>query len=663
LWHSILHTNIYPPTKIIGSSKDKEKSKGHPIIVLMNERAPFASEYIRAVIVRPASLDHPLAPRYARWPRARSSYRSPGLVTDASPNLSINTPTKTTERRPNAAQGALSAMQMGNGKWEHTLFNSRLQVTEIGLGTSSTDASLLKLEYKYGMLVNGVLDPTKNNGNPQSQKITAPKTTSGNLVLTQSYVYDGVNRLQTASEDGTPSWQQTYDCDRYGNRAMRNTSYLPAVNNGLTPLSVNSTDYSAFNQATNRLSVVSNPQVVYDGAGNLTRDQIARLLAYDGENRQVNFNNGAVQYFYDGDGRRVKKNDGSGTTVYVNDAGGKLIAEYTSGTPSGSGTSYVTRDVLGSTRVVTRGDGNVRARYDYLPYGEEIEASKGGRTEVAGYGGADTTRQKFTTKERDTESGLDYFEARYYSSAQGRFTSVDPGNANATRKDPQSWNGYAYSRNNPLKYIDPDGFKYRLIDMNGNEFDDYSDEDFDRNFRNNKNVKLQDGLIYSKDENGKYQLIGQYERLSFDDFGAGGNLFYQEMSARRGASLKAIATFGVGTYAIGATGGAAAYFGGVALGGSSLTTLEIGQVTGTTAVETGAATIGINARIYAELEKQLAKDGAQSILRALRSAEKALQEHLEKLPRMQYKSQVEKTIRNVQKQIETIKQFIKDKGL
>jgi hypothetical protein len=65
-------------------------------------------------------------------------------------------------------------------------------------------------------------------------------------------------------------------------------------------------------------------------------------------------------------------------------------------------------------RVVTKGDGSVKARYDYLPYGEELPASVGGRSAVAGYGGGDSTRQKFTAKERDSESGLDYFLARYY---------------------------------------------------------------------------------------------------------------------------------------------------------------------------------------------------------------------------------------------------------
>jgi RHS repeat-associated protein len=64
-----------------------------------------------------------------------------------------------------------------------------------------------------------------------------------------------------------------------------------------------------------------------------------------------------------------------------------------------------------------------------------------------------------TQKERDTETGLDYFLARYYSSTQGRFTSVDPVNyqARLNKGDPQSWNGYAYVNNNPLTHADRDG--------------------------------------------------------------------------------------------------------------------------------------------------------------------------------------------------------------
>jgi RHS repeat-associated protein len=108
--------------------------------------------------------------------------------------------------------------------------------------------------------------------------------------------------------------------------------------------------------------------------------------------------------------------------------------------------------------VVTKQDGAVKARYDYLPFGEEIESGIGGRGGVSGYGGADSTRQKFTQKERDNESGLDYFGARYYSSALGRFTGVDPIFVSPRRLlDPQQLNLYTYTRNNPLKFIDPDG--------------------------------------------------------------------------------------------------------------------------------------------------------------------------------------------------------------
>jgi RHS repeat-associated protein len=78
-------------------------------------------------------------------------------------------------------------------------------------------------------------------------------------------------------------------------------------------------------------------------------------------------------------------------------------------------------------------------------------------------------RSRCSGKERDSETGNDYFGARYFSGAQGRFTSDDPLNIPGLQRlnpqqfegiiaDPQNWNGYAYARNNPLTHIDPDGF-------------------------------------------------------------------------------------------------------------------------------------------------------------------------------------------------------------
>lgn len=88
---------------------------------------------------------------------------------------------------------------------------------------------------------------------------------------------------------------------------------------------------------------------------------------------------------------------------------------------------------------------------------------------------------QFTSKERDGETGLDYFLARYMSAAQGRFTSTDPENASAFLypDDPQSWNAYSYGRNNPLSYVDPDGLNYRVCDTQGH-CEDWTDEQWEQ---------------------------------------------------------------------------------------------------------------------------------------------------------------------------------------
>jgi len=77
---------------------------------------------------------------------------------------------------------------------------------------------------------------------------------------------------------------------------------------------------------------------------------------------------------------------------------------------------------------------------------------------------------QFTSKERDAETGLDFFGARYMSSAQGRFTSPDEPWLDQDPRNPQSWNLYVYGRNNPLRYSDPSGTK--CVDTNNGKADD-----------------------------------------------------------------------------------------------------------------------------------------------------------------------------------------------
>ena len=142
------------------------------------------------------------------------------------------------------------------------------------------------------------------------------------------------------------------------------------------------------------------------------------------------------------------------------DASGRQIAEYSTNIASAEDAqvAYLTADHLGSPRINTDRDGNVTARHDYRPFGEEI-FTDGGRTVALGYGD-DSVRKKFTGYERDGETGLDYAQSRMYSSSFGRFGVPDPENAGAGFEEPQTWNAYIYVSNNPLSAIDPSGLAY-----------------------------------------------------------------------------------------------------------------------------------------------------------------------------------------------------------
>jgi len=334
-----------------------------------------------------------------------------------------------------APHGAMTSLTYGNGLTESTSFNSRLQPTQIQAGS-------LTLQYGYGT--------TNNNGNLLTQTILWQGT------WTQNYLYDGANRLLQAAEnsaapstpgcvDGNANWCETYGYDAFGNRRI-------TARTKLTPSAVEAASYSP---ATNR---IADSGWSYDAAGNILTDPLSGSYAYDAENRQksaVVTGSGTTQYSYDGDGRRVVSNGLNGQTVFVYDAQGDLAAEYTAIPQPLVNTEYFTVDHLGSTRMVTDSQGNCVERHDYLSFGPEIL-----RTGCPGYNAG--VRQKFTGKERDGETGLDYFGARYFSAAQGRFTTPDWSEKPepvpyADLENPQSLNLYAYGRNNPLSYRDVDG--------------------------------------------------------------------------------------------------------------------------------------------------------------------------------------------------------------
>ena len=272
---------------------------------------------------------------------------------------------------------------------------------------------------------------------------------------TQNFAYDPLNRISQAYTSG-PNWGEIYTIDAWGN----------LTNIGPVAGKANSEQLNIGPAFTNNQL----PGFGYDAAGNVTSDGVLGYT-YDMESHLTKFvDNTSDIYVYDGDGQRVKKN-ASGITLYWYGASGNVLDE-TNGTgnlvseyiyfngkriarrDADNTVKFYFSDNLGSASVITDsyGDmppvpGSPLAESDYYPYGGEMVITSG-----------DANHYKFTGKERDTESGLDNFGARYDASSLGRFMTPDPISGTALHIiNPQRWNMYAYVMNNPMTYTDPDG--------------------------------------------------------------------------------------------------------------------------------------------------------------------------------------------------------------
>jgi len=210
--------------------------------------------------------------------------------------------------------------------------------------------------------------------------------------------------------------------------------------------------------------------LIYEDNGNMVigwdistpGEYAERSIQYDAENMPVSIayqpqagTAVLTQLTYDGDGRRVKKISGAASVVYVDDtyeirngqpvkyifAGKMRLAKVV-----GGDVQYFHKDHLGSSTLVTDAAGGLVDTRAYEAYGQPRDTCQVSSGNVA---------YTFTDQEWDAESGLYNYDARLYDPVIGRFLTADSVVQNW--HDPQALNRYAYARNNPVKYVDPDG--------------------------------------------------------------------------------------------------------------------------------------------------------------------------------------------------------------
>ncbi len=333
------------------------------------------------------------------------------------------------------------------------------EMASLGYGKGTTQA--LKLNYYFQNDATNCPNGSATGNNTQIQCITDISSGAGDAGRSLAYTYDPLGRLLTAKTTGSsqyPAWGLAWTYDRYGNRTAQTVTAGSAFSSSFT-----------INPSNNR---ITSPAFTYDGAGNVIAEPapLSVQYTYDGEGCNTGYTGSAssASYTCDANHLRVKKvvtGTNAVTTVSIY-SHGRIIAEYDNGAAVASPTREylyahnLLATVTGSTggaggtiiyqhrdhrspRLYTDLNGNTVGEQATFPFGEPW------------YSNNTTSNWVFSTYERDKESGNDYALARSYASTQGRFLSPDPLKGRAG--NPQSWNRYSYSLNDPINLDDPSG--------------------------------------------------------------------------------------------------------------------------------------------------------------------------------------------------------------
>jgi RHS repeat-associated protein len=334
--------------------------------------------------------------------------------------------------------------------------------------------------------------------------------------------------------------------------------------------------------AENQIDQTGPPAVTYDAAGNMTDDGLGlgNAYTYDAENRIITAANGyTASYVYDAFGHRVRAVVNGVNRDFLYDLSGRTIDQLTSGTLTrteayaggmhvatyvNSTTEFDNSDWLSTVRVRSDVAGNKIETCTSLPFGEDLTCT-----------GTEDSPLHFTGKEHDWESGNDFFGARYYGETMGRFMRPDPDQAAGFdhMEDPQAWNGYAYVRNNPLRYADKDGENYTVCDTNGKNCADLNEDQYKQYLQSLQGTNTtvnSAGQIQHTNDNGSVTNLGTATYYNEKDVQAA-----QQVVATQGLILNLGARMYIGGITGGAFGWAAGEFiGGVAEGLSAANTAK-----------------------------------------------------------------------------------------